>query len=120
VSLLFESPLFIIPVSTGLIFIIVGLVMHKFPPKGINALYGYRSVNSMKNEEQWHFSQKYAALEMIKLGVGLSFSGILGLLFNLSEKTGMLLGLGLMILMVVLLIYRVEKAIKATFNNHKK
>ncbi len=114
-NLLFENPFFILPALTGMIFVIVGFIMYKFPPKEKNALYGYRTTSSMKSKERWVFAQEYSSLEMIKAGVILSLSGVLGLIFNPGGKTGMFLGLGLLILMVVILFIRVERAIKNTF-----
>ena len=115
----FENPLFLIPSMSGLIFMLAGFIMLKFPPKKINSLYGYRTNSSMKNQERWDFSQKYSATEMIKLGALLVLSSIIGLIYNPESKIGMFLGLGLMILMVVFLIVRVEKAIKNKFMNEK-
>jgi len=114
-NLPFDNPLFLIPSSSGLIFMLVGFLMLKFPPKKINGLYGYRTSSSMKNQKRWAFSQKYSAIEMIKLGGLLTFSSIIGIIYNPNGKIGMFLGLGLMILMIVLLLIRVEKAIKNKF-----
>lgn len=110
----FDNPLFLIPVSTGLIFLAAGWFMLKFPPKEINGLYGYRTKNSMKNQERWDFSQKFAAKEMMKLAVLLILSGLLGFI-ELSEILSTIIGLSLMMLLVVLLIVRVEAAIKSKF-----
>src|SRR5690554_7927889 len=90
-----ENPLFLIPVMTGLIFVIAGFVMLKFPPKEINGLYGYRTKSSMKNQERWDFAQNYSAKEMMKLGFVLVLTGIFGLLFEPQEMLGMVIGLGL-------------------------
>ena len=55
-----ESPLFILSLLFGLIFIIMGIVQLIFPAKNINPLYGYSSKLSMKNIENWNFAQKYS------------------------------------------------------------
>ena len=112
----FENPLFLIPVSTGLIFIVTGYLMLKFPPKKINSLYGYRTRSSMKNKDRWGFAQKYSSIEMIKLGGLLALSGVIGFFYYPDEMMGMFLGLGLMILIVIILLLRVEKAIKKKFD----
>ena len=116
-NLLFDNPLFLIPISSGLIFILAGFIMLEFPPKKINSLYGYRTNSSMKNQERWNFAQKYSSIEMIKLGGLLALSAVIGMLYNPNGKTGMILGLGLMISMVIILLIRVEKAIKKKFEN---
>jgi uncharacterized membrane protein len=116
-NLSFDNPLFIIPALTGVIFLIVGFIMYKFPPKEINALYGYRTISSMKSKERWVFAQEYSSLEMIKTGAILSLTSVLGLIFKPGGKPGMFLGLGLLILMVVILFIRVERAITNKFEN---
>lgn len=118
-NLPFDYPLFLIPSTSGLIFMLAGFIMLKFPPKNINSLYGYRTSSSMKNQERWDFSQKYSAIEMIKLAAILTLSSVIGLIYNPDSELGMFLGLGLMILMVVILLIRVEKAIKNKFGNEK-
>lgn len=114
-----ENQLFFIPMLTGSIFVIAGFVMLKFPPKKINGLYGYRTKSSMKNQERWDFAQNYSAKEMMKLGFVLALTGLFGFLFEPQEMVGMIIGLGLMILMVILLIVRVESAIKKKFEENQ-
>ncbi|WP_417214215.1 SdpI family protein [Bizionia sp.] len=111
-----SNPMFIIPVSTGLIFLIVGFIMMKFPPKKINGLYGYRTVSSMKNQERWDFAQIYSAIEMMKLGVVLALTGLLGFIVQPNEKIATLIGISFMVILVVVLFIRVESAIKNKFN----
>lgn len=104
--------IFIIPVSTGLIFIISGFIMLIFPPQKINNLYGYRSPSSKRNQETWDFAQKYSSMELIKLGGLLALSGLLGFIYQPVRDTAMIIGLALVILTVIILIIRVESAIK--------
>lgn len=111
----FDNPLFIIPSLTGGIFVIAGIIMLKFPPKEINSLYGYRTSSAMKNKERWTFAQTYSAKEFIKLGVVLALSGLIGLFVHPNENVATVIGLGLMILTTIVLIVRVEKAIKNKF-----
>ena len=89
--------------------------MLKFPPKNINALYGYRTKSSMKNQGRWEFSQKYSAIEMIKLGGLLTLSSSIVIVYQPKGKTAMYIGLSLMIFIVVFLYVRVEKSIKNKF-----
>ena len=115
----FENPLFIIPISSGVIFVITGYIMLKFPPKKINPLYGYRTPNSMKNQERWDFAQRYSALEMIKCGALMCFVGLLGLIVYPDHMLAMFLGLGLLFLIVILLFIRVERAISRKFKQEQ-
>jgi len=71
----------------------------------------------MKSKERWDFAQLYSSKEMIKLGLLLALSGVLGLIVTPKPEIGMIIGLGLMILVVIALIVRVEKAIKKKFKS---
>ena len=109
------NTLFIISFVVGAIIIAAGWILSVFPPTKINGFYGYRTRSSMQSQEKWDFAQKYSAKEMMKLGGLLIACSLLGLLFRPSEVLGTILGLALMILMIVVLIVRVEKAIKKEF-----
>ncbi|WP_340067170.1 SdpI family protein [Ascidiimonas aurantiaca] len=43
------------------------LLLYYFPPKEINALYGYRTKRSSKNETNWRFAQRHFARNWIKI-----------------------------------------------------
>ncbi|SFI59830.1 SdpI family protein [Halpernia frigidisoli] len=115
-NIMFENPLINITFFGGLIFIVAGFIMYKFPPKNINSLYGYRTSSSMENQEKWDFAQNYSSKEMMKLGFLLSISCLFSLITNFDNLTNMFIGLGLMILMLIILLLRVEKAIKIKFS----
>ncbi len=107
--------LLVVPLLSGAIFILAGLIIFVFPPKNINGLYGYRTSNSMKSQERWEFAQKYSSLEMMKFGGILMLTSILGFIIEPNGDTPMVIGLGLMIAMVIVLFIRVEKALKKRF-----
>lgn len=111
----FQDSLLLIPATIGPIFIILGFVMLKFPPKKINSLYGYRTKSSMKSQERWDFSQKFSAKEMMKWGCFLTLTSLLGLIFNFSGKTEMIVGLILMFIAVFLILSNTEKALQKNF-----
>lgn len=113
----FLNQVLLIPLLTGPIFMVAGIILKKFPPRQINALYGYRTNRSMKSQERWNFAQTYSASEMIKLGCLLLLTSSLGLVLNLDEEIKIAIGLGMMILMVALLFVRTEKAIQQKFRN---
>ena len=71
------------PQLIGIIILVVGWIMVKYPPKKINYLYGYRTESSMKNQQTWDEANRFSARLMVKIGyililVGLVFS----LIFN--------------------------------------
>ena len=99
-KLITDNHLFIICFGFGIISIVAGLIMRKFPPKKINALYGYRTSSSMKNQKRWDFAQIYSSAEMIKIGFLNIVISFIGFIYFLTEITSMILGLTIMILSI--------------------
>jgi len=60
-----DNPLFLVPIITAPFLILAGFIMLKWPPKKINSLYGYRTKRSMKNQENWDFSQVLSAKKLV-------------------------------------------------------
>lgn len=112
---LWENPLFNITFFGGLIFAVTGFFMLKLPPKKINSLYGYRTISSMKSQERWDFAQKFSAKEMMKLGGFLTLSSVVVFITDFTKTANLIIGLFLMILVVIILLIRVETAIKRKF-----
>jgi uncharacterized membrane protein len=110
--------LLLIPLLVGPIFTVAGLIMFRFPPKEINGLYGYRTPASMKNQERWDFAQNLAAKEMMKLGGLLTCTACVGFIVKINEIWAVLTGLSFMLIAFVLLLIRVERAIKRKFEVH--
>lgn len=111
----FTNPIFLIPITTGPIYMMAGFLMLKFPPKNINSLYGYRTGSSMDSQEKWDFAQPYSGKVMLQAGAALSLCALLGLFINLSELLGLLLGLVLLTIFTVYPIVKTERAIKRKF-----
>ncbi|WP_442413943.1 SdpI family protein [Mesonia sp.] len=63
---------------TGAVFLLVGFLMNRFPPREINSFYGYRSAKSMKSQEAWDFAQAFSSKLMMKSGLFLVAFGLLG------------------------------------------
>ncbi len=110
-----DNSFLIIPIFTGPIIIIAGFVLLLFPPKKINGLYGYRTSSAMKSQTHWNFAQNYAAKEMIKIGIFLALTSLVGLFINGSKHLEMYTGLGLMVTAIIVLLIRVESKIKNKF-----
>ena len=107
------NPLFIIPIIVGIIFLIAGFLLFKFPPKKINGLYGYRTYRSMKNQENWDFAQICAGKEMLKMGLFLGMCSGLTFFFDTKEITNIFLALSLVIVTTIVLFIRVERKLKS-------
>lgn len=112
---IFEHALFLLVFSFGLITLIAGRILIKFPPKSINMLYGYRTASSMKSQEAWDFAQVYSARLMTRLAVYLILGSFLFLLFDVSEIQAMIIGLPLVVIVAFSLIFFTERAIKKRF-----
>ncbi|WP_374948834.1 SdpI family protein [Mucilaginibacter sp.] len=54
------------PQLLGVIFLIAGYIQKRYPPRQINALYGYRSDASMQNQQTWDEAKQYSARLMIR------------------------------------------------------
>ena len=106
-----------LPALTSPIFLIAGFVMYHFPPKKINYLYGYRTNSSMKSQERWDFAQKYSSIQMIKLAISMFIISILFSVFSFKEETNLIIGITILLLTIVYLGFKVEKAIKVNFPN---
>lgn len=96
----------------GIVFILAGCVMYLFPPKKINALYGYRTVSSMKNQQKWDFAQIYSSKIMMLTGLIFAFLSPTKVLFKTNETTDVILGIGTMVIGTILMILVVEKALR--------
>lgn len=101
-----------ITLFSGLIFFIAGLILHRFPPGKINALYGYRTNRSMKDQTTWDLAQQLSSKAMMKVGLVLCLIGLLDFLFSWSGNYGFVMELVLLILAVVVMIVRVERRLK--------
>lgn len=98
--------------STGLIFIIMGLIMYKFPPKKINSLYGYRTGSSMENQKKWDFAQKYSAKIMAFLGIIFILISFIRTLLPLNNDQHAIFGCLILIVGIIFMIVIVEKRLK--------
>lgn len=65
------------PQLIGAIFLLVGYIQKKYPPKKINSLYGYRMPSSMKSQERWDEANRFSAIYIIKVGTILIVAGFL-------------------------------------------
>ena len=116
-----DSVLFITQILTGPIFLITGWILRRFPPKSINSLYGYRTPRSMKNKENWDFSQTYAANLMMQCGGFMLAIAIIYLLspITLNMAIDFSLSMGIIILVCIVLIIKTERALKKFEKNQE-
>jgi len=116
-KMIFENPVFITLVLTGLIFILSGFIMKRYPPRKINHFYGYRTRASMKSQERWDFAQEYSSKELIYQGIFLSLLAVFALLFDFFPPLGLFIGIIVVLVSCFLMLMRTEKALKRKFDN---
>lgn len=111
----FLEPLFF----TGLLFIILGCIMLRYPPKDINYMYGYRTKRSMKNQVNWDFAQKYSSKLMLKYGVFMCLIQLVlfSIFHSLNSLNKIILSIVFIVFSVILFIWSVEQKLKQREEN---
>jgi len=114
-EVLFDKPFTIILLITGLLFLLSGFILKKYPPKSINWLYGYRTQRAMKGQEQWDFAQVLAGREMMRSGRILLYLGLAGTLLPISDEVAVAVSLVAVMVFAFLPVVRVEAALKKRY-----
>ena len=109
------DPLTLILAFNGLIFYILGWIQALFPPKKINALYGYRTKKSMRNIATWKFAQLYSSKKMREMGIYSLVFGIAAYFLELDANLGIWLAILISVVLPIGLIVVVENEIKKKF-----
>ena len=109
------SEFFTVFVLFGMLFLISGWLMKKHPPKGRNALYGYRTPASMKSQARWDFAQGLAASSLMRLG-GIHLAiACLSALIPVPTKWAIAMGVVFSLLLTAGMIALIESAIRKEF-----
>lgn len=98
----------------GAVFLIGGLIL-KYARVQRNPLFGYRTYLSMKNEDNWEFANKKAAIDLIIIGVISLAVGCASLWLPLGNGS---IIFGLLILILVSII-RIEVSLRKFDRGHK-
>ena len=106
------NPLFITLGSCGIIFIVMGFIMSKKPPKEINNLYGYRTPRAMKNQKIWDYAQVYSAKVMMKYGGYFLLLCLPGYFIDMAPEMAAGVGLIVLLIGVAFMILQVETHLK--------
>ena len=113
------------PLVLGLLYLIIGAIQYRFPPKKINNWYGYRTSTSQKNQETWDEANRYSAKYMIKIGViviviGFITTAILNnLVMSLKPKEALVIFVFMLggMLPPILMIVATERHLNKLFGN---
>lgn len=103
------------PFLCGVIFLVLGGVCYKWPPKAINSLYGYRTLSSMKNQQRWDFAQVYSSRRMIEVGFVMFATSFLKLVLSDNELNEVIVGFTALFLSMIYLVVTTERALKKKF-----
>lgn len=109
----FLENIFQLPLLVGGIFIVTGIITKVFPPKKINAVYGYRTPSSIKSQPAWDFAQKYSSDKMIQIGLVLVMISFLKIIIG-SNYEGFISSIFLFSAIIYLFL-TTERAIKNRF-----
>ena len=91
------------------------------PPQKINALYGYRTSRSMKNQQTWDYAHQVCGKLWFRAGAVMLPLSLLAMLSGLGKDT-QALGIWLMgvvlvqVVVMIATIFPVEKALKRKFD----
>ena len=113
--------MFIILLMVPLLMIYMGNLFRRGKPKEINKVFGYRTYQSMRNQDTWDFAHRYCGRLWWRVGWVMLPMSVVAMLLCLKLRPGRLLILSLVFLCVqgaVLLglIFPVEFALKRTFD----
>lgn len=96
---------------SSLLLLIIGVVYKQFPPKKVNAFYGYRTVASTKNDKTWKFANNYAAMWTVRFALMLCLLSMVVWGFTHSFDTTEMIMIPLMLIALVATIIRTEMAL---------
>jgi uncharacterized membrane protein len=109
------NPPVLVCVLCGLIYIITGLVVLRYPPKKINDFYGYRTSRSKKSQAHWDYAQKESSKYIIQSGYYCLLTCALFILFE-TGKAGIWIAIILTTLYPFISVIQTEKALKKKFS----
>ncbi|WP_236974069.1 SdpI family protein [Membranihabitans maritimus] len=112
----FSQPFFTILIICGTVFLILGWILRNKPPKSINYYFGYRTSSAMKSKDRWDFAQSYSGKLLTNSGGALVVFAIISLFFEIPETAGNIIGTVLTVLVIFIIIFKVERALRNNFN----
>ncbi|MFD3000814.1 SdpI family protein [Pontibacter toksunensis] len=100
----------------GLLVLLIGFILERWPPKRVNWFYGFRTHYSMRNLENWQEGNRYYA--RIILGIGF-ISIVVSLLcyYTLPLLLSLLAPLGVMLILFMLSIVLTNEHLKRKYGD---
>lgn len=85
---------------SGIIFFLLAIVMRVYPPKKINAWYGYRTPLSTSSDQAWKLAQRHSPKAMFRYSLLMIFVGLFTGFYLLTDRfTPVILVIELIILL---------------------
>ena len=109
-----DNPPIFVCILCGLIYIVTGRLVFRYPPKKINDFYGYRTSRSKKSQAQWDFAQKESSKYIIQSGYYCLLTCVPFILYE-SGKVGIWIAIILTTLYPFISLFQTEKALKKKF-----
>lgn len=105
------------------VMLIAGKLFMKRPPKNINAVIGYRTAMSMKNEDTWQFAHAVAGRFWWKWGWVALVMAVVPMLPVLGQPEEVTTTVGLSVMFILMIpmlavIPHTEKALRNTFHKN--
>lgn len=112
-----STALIISNLAVGPLLLAFAILFKVFPPKKINALYGYRTTRSMKSQEAWDAANQYANDLMMWVAI-LTIIAQLCLHFFFPRAAAILTSCGIMTVLLVVSLFVVENFLKRNFDEN--
>ncbi|WP_370086327.1 SdpI family protein [Ekhidna sp.] len=103
--------------AVGPLLLAFAILFKVFPPKKINALYGYRTPRSMKSQESWNAANQYANDLMMWVAI-ITIIFQIGLHFLFPRAVAILTSCGIMTALLVGSLFVVENFLKRNFDEN--
>jgi uncharacterized membrane protein len=101
------------------VFLLAGYVMHKYPPKKINPIYGYRTRRSMQSPDAWSYAQRVSARRMMLSGLAGLLMSFFAWLLEFDEGANGILMIATLFITLFYVIYTVERNLKKKFAENR-
>ena len=106
------NPIYYVLSINGALFLF-SIIFHFFPPKKINAIYGYRTNKTMKNDTVWQFANTFFTKEFMKYSA-ISLVAALVLAYMSKELTWQ--PMAIMLLSLAVSVIKTEQEINKNFD----
>ncbi len=105
--------------SVNGLLLLMSIIFYFFPPKKINALYGYRTHRTMQNEDIWSFANTLFNKTLITYS-SISFVASLALAYLFPELMTSWFPMGFLFFTLLVCIITTENALNQNFDSEGK